>query len=77
MSSNDELILEDEVQRVTLTGNIPSRELVTGVVVALLGRDLHDGSFDVQEYCFTGGSETVEVQSTEDDAMDTEDKETK
>ena len=32
IGSNDELILEDQMQRVTLCGNIPSEEMVTGIM---------------------------------------------
>jgi DNA polymerase delta subunit 2 len=34
---SDDIVLEDEIQRVKLTGNINVGELVTGVVVAVLG----------------------------------------
>ena len=73
---NDKLILEDEVQRITLTGNLPSRDLVTGVVVALLGRDLHNGCFNVEEYCFAGGTQN-ECADEPVVGMETDSKETK
>ena len=73
---NDQLILEDQVQRVTLTGNTPSRDLVTGVVMALLGRDLHNGCFNVEDYCFAGGTESVSVDRPVV-TMDTDDQQAK
>ena len=73
---NDQLILEDEVQRITLTGNLPSRDLVTGVVVALLGRDLHNGCFNVEGYCFAGGTQN-ECAGGPVVGMETDNKETK
>lgn len=54
------MILEDEVQRITLIGDPPSHDLVTGVVMACLGRDNHNGCFHVNEYCFAGGALSVE-----------------
>lgn len=37
-SSCDEIILEDSIQRIKLTGKINVPELVTGIVVAALGK---------------------------------------
>lgn len=51
VSSNDMLILEDELQRILLSGNISVSEYVTGVVVALLGHEDDSGKFVVEEVC--------------------------
>lgn len=47
----DQLILEDELQRIVLTGNVDAQVEVTGVVVAVLGQELssNPGKFNVEE----------------------------
>lgn len=37
----DILILEDEVQRIQLLGSMPTSDLVTGIVMAVLGKHPH------------------------------------
>ena len=54
IATNDNVILEDEKQRITLVGNIPTEALVTGIIVAVKGSQLPDGSFEVADYCFAG-----------------------
>lgn len=54
VSENDEIVLEDEVQRIQLIGNIDIPTLVTGLVVAVLGKACEGGKFDVEETCFAG-----------------------
>ena len=54
IADNDNIILEDEKQRISLVGSIPIKELVTGLVAAVKGRQLNDGGFEVEEYCFAG-----------------------
>ena len=51
ISSSDLLILEDELQRILLAGNICVNEYVTGVVLALLGHEDDSGKFFVEEVC--------------------------
>lgn len=51
ISGNDLLILEDELQRILLVGNINAGDFVTGVVVALLGHEDDSGKFIVEEVC--------------------------
>lgn len=51
VSSSDFLILEDELQRILLIGNIQAGEFVTGVVLALLGYEDDTGKFFVEEIC--------------------------
>ena len=67
VGSNDELILEDQMQRVTLTGNISTEEMITGVVAALLGKELRNGCFEVDDYCFAGLPAQEELNAMETD----------
>ncbi|XP_015108419.1 DNA polymerase delta subunit 2 [Diachasma alloeum] len=54
-STRDQLFLEDETLRVKLVGDHMSpSEVVTGLVCAVLGRELEDGCFWVQDFCFPG-----------------------
>lgn len=48
----DFLILEDELQRILLTGNINASEMCTGFVIALLGYENDESKFQIEEYCF-------------------------
>lgn len=47
---------EDDSGRIALQFNdlIPNRLFVTGVSVALLGKENDSGSFEVQDFCFAG-----------------------
>ena len=47
-------MLEDEAQRINLTGDIPVDDLVTGIAIALMGYTNDDGKFHVEECCFAG-----------------------
>uniref|UniRef100_S4RA10 DNA polymerase delta subunit 2 n=1 Tax=Petromyzon marinus TaxID=7757 RepID=S4RA10_PETMA len=53
VGSSDELILEDELQRVCLVGNLQPDLFVTGdcVIVAVKGVEKEDGKFHVEDYC--------------------------
>lgn len=50
----DELILEDELQRIVLKGNIDVHKFATGVVIAVWGiePETDKGKFHVKEHCF-------------------------
>ncbi|XP_054668158.1 DNA polymerase delta subunit 2 isoform X2 [Grus americana] len=49
---SDELILEDELQRIKLEGAIEVQKLVTGTVFAVYGSEQDDGKFLVEDHCF-------------------------
>uniref|UniRef100_A0A493T6L4 DNA polymerase delta subunit 2 n=1 Tax=Anas platyrhynchos platyrhynchos TaxID=8840 RepID=A0A493T6L4_ANAPP len=51
---SDELILEDELQRIKLVGDIEVAKLVTGTILAVYGSEQEDGGFLVEELCFAG-----------------------
>lgn len=48
----DQLILEDELQRIKLLGSLSVHEAITGVVCAVLGSEQPGGKFCVEDYCF-------------------------
>ncbi|NWU73781.1 DPOD2 polymerase, partial [Pterocles burchelli] len=51
---SDELILEDELQRIKLEGAVEVQRLVTGTVFAVYGSEQDDGKFLVEDHCFAG-----------------------
>lgn len=54
-SEKDIAFLEDEMLRIKIVGDkIDLSEIVTGVVCALLGKKLDNGTFKVEDYCFPG-----------------------
>ena len=53
-SPKDALFLEDDVARVKLVGNIAADSLVTGLICSVIGTNMQDGSFWVEELCFPG-----------------------
>ncbi|XP_010000112.1 PREDICTED: DNA polymerase delta subunit 2 [Chaetura pelagica] len=50
---SDELILEDELQRIKLAGALEVQKLVTGTVFAVYGSEQDDGKFLVEDQCFS------------------------
>ncbi|XP_067087212.1 DNA polymerase delta subunit 2 [Osmerus mordax] len=51
ISQSDELILEDELQRIKLEGNINADKFVTGSVIAIYGAEKNYGKFTVEDFC--------------------------
>ncbi|KAJ9596901.1 hypothetical protein L9F63_012082 [Diploptera punctata] len=59
VDDTDELILEDELQRIRLIGKLDVHSVVTGVVCAVFGHEEGDGKFIVDDYCWAGLSERI------------------
>ncbi|KDQ21450.1 hypothetical protein BOTBODRAFT_203638 [Botryobasidium botryosum FD-172 SS1] len=76
-SPNDKFMLEDESGRVRLVGEVIEKkaQLVTGVIMGVLGLENSDGDFQVLDLCFPEmapqkGLGTSSLQTTSGDAMD-------
>lgn len=65
--NSDSLVLEDDRQRLPLSGNIDVATHVTGVPVAVLGRVGEDGRFAVEDVCYAGLLKQVPRPSLEVD----------
>jgi DNA polymerase delta subunit 2 len=60
-------MLEDESGRIKLIGSIlGDMQLVTGVIVGILGAETISGDFEVADLCFPG----MAPQADNDDSMD-------
>ncbi|XP_054000613.1 DNA polymerase delta subunit 2-like [Hylaeus anthracinus] len=54
-SEKDQPFLEDEMLRIKLVGEeVDLKNIVTGVVCAILGNENNDGTFTVKDWCFPG-----------------------
>ncbi|XP_075210012.1 DNA polymerase delta subunit 2-like [Lycorma delicatula] len=53
-SDSDKLILEDELQRIMLLGNIDIHSVVTGIICAVMGNEDQSGKFHVEDVCWVG-----------------------
>ncbi|XP_032234373.2 DNA polymerase delta subunit 2 [Nematostella vectensis] len=53
-SDDDFMVLEDECERVVLTGNIEVGTSISGTIMALSGRTSDDGKFVVEDSCTSG-----------------------
>ncbi|XP_039624544.1 DNA polymerase delta subunit 2 [Polypterus senegalus] len=51
IDQSDELILEDELQRIKLEGAIDVQKFFTGSVIVVFGSEKNDGKFMVEDYC--------------------------
>lgn len=66
---DDRLILEDADESISLTGNINPQRFVTGIVVALLGRAIDEGSkFLVKDICFAEPNRQLLYENDDGDA---------
>lgn len=69
-SQDDRVMLEDESGRIRLIGKIlEDAQLVTGVIVGVLGVETSNGDFEAIDLCLPG----MAPQASEDDRMDTDD----
>ncbi|XP_058807466.1 DNA polymerase delta subunit 2-like isoform X2 [Phymastichus coffea] len=54
-SSEDQVFLEDQTSRIKLTGDkVNIKELVTGVVCAIIGSENAKSTFEVEDWCYPG-----------------------
>jgi DNA polymerase delta subunit 2 len=66
-SQDDQAMLEDESGRIKLIGKVlGDMQLVTGVIIGVLGVETISGDFEVVDLCFPG----MAPQASEDDKMD-------
>lgn len=63
----DSLVLEDDKQRLALTGCLDVHSHVTGVPAAVLGQVGSDGRFAVEEFCYAGLPEQIDRPIAEAD----------
>ncbi|XP_061191670.1 DNA polymerase delta subunit 2-like [Saccostrea echinata] len=61
VDDSDKLYLEDELQRIILVGDLDVQTAVTGVIIAVYGKEPDDdrGKFHVEKYCFRMLNEQV------------------
>ncbi|CAG8469047.1 3723_t:CDS:10 [Acaulospora morrowiae] len=68
-SDDDKVFLEDESGRIILTGEKLKQEIiVTGVIMAVLGKENAEGEFEVYDVCFAGlPNQAKSIQKSIDD----------
>ncbi|XP_030839817.1 DNA polymerase delta subunit 2 [Strongylocentrotus purpuratus] len=66
-SDSDFLVLEDELQRVVLTGNIDVQTAITGTVIAVKGFENDNGKFEVEDSCYVDLPSIEEFPPLDDD----------
>ncbi|CAG8491249.1 7691_t:CDS:10 [Ambispora leptoticha] len=75
-SENDEYMLEDESGRIKLIGDILKTEnLVTGIVLAVLGFENKAGEFEVMDICYAGippQKKSNQMETDDNDEQDTD-----
>ncbi|XP_002738996.1 DNA polymerase delta subunit 2-like [Saccoglossus kowalevskii] len=64
---SDVLILEDELQRITLVGKLDVHTAVTGIIVAVYGCEKDGGLFQVDDFCYAELPEQVKPSLSKDD----------
>ncbi|KAJ8019033.1 DNA polymerase delta subunit 2 [Holothuria leucospilota] len=67
VSDSDTLILEDELQRICLVGNINIQKACTGMVAAVLGEEKESGKFHVEDTCFMHLNQPAPFPTLEED----------
>ncbi|XP_073506978.1 DNA polymerase delta subunit 2 isoform X2 [Phyllobates terribilis] len=67
ISDSDELILEDELQRIRLEGATDVQMFVTGAVIAVLGEEDDAGKFTVEDFCLTSLPSQFPLPDLEED----------
>ncbi|KAK7072105.1 DNA polymerase delta subunit 2, partial [Halocaridina rubra] len=66
VSDDDEIILEDELQRIQLVSNLEVPKLVTGITCAVLGIERVGGKFEVEDICFAGLPDPIKREVIEE-----------
>ncbi|XP_046387214.1 DNA polymerase delta subunit 2 [Ischnura elegans] len=61
---SDQLILEDELQRIRLVGKVDIHSAVTGVLCAVRGYENSDGQFVVDDICWAGPPDKDKTSSS-------------
>ncbi|XP_077980348.1 DNA polymerase delta subunit 2-like [Glandiceps talaboti] len=64
---SDQLILEDELQRIILVGCLDVKTAVTGIIVTVYGCEIDGGKFQVDDYCYAELPEQIPPTLTESD----------
>lgn len=60
-------MLEDESGRIKLVGSITDANIVTGVIIAVLGMEATSGQFEVIDYCLPGMASQLSLKGDGDE----------